>query len=179
MSLFNDIKTSKEKTKIYIPQPLKFALEYFLKKEHPEVKLKTLTSWMINDGMWGFEAADRDKFYYENKNIFKNSEYRDYPVKDYVALESTIDKDYLISKLSLFCEPNKAKEVRDWENDIHSSLMLKESPDGSDSEILPLDGRLFEIIGDFKNVEDLKELMKRKGLDQDDIVMILKTVAKR
>ena len=114
-----------------------------------------------------------------NKNIFKNSEYRDYPVKDYVAMESTIDKDYLISKLSLFCEPNKAKEVRDWENDIHSSLMLKESPDGSDSEILPLDGRLFEIIGDFKNVEDLKELMKRKGLDQDDIVMILKTVAKR
>ena len=94
-------------------------------------------------------------------------------------MESTIDKDYLISKLSLFCEPNKAKEVRDWENDIHSSLMLKESPDGSDSEILPLDGRLFEIIGDFKNVEDLKELMKRKGLDQDDIVMILKTVAKR
>lgn len=179
MPLFNDIKVSKEKNRIYIPQPLKFALEYFLKKEHPEIELNTLAPWMIKDGMLGFETAERDKFYYENKDLFKRSEYREYPIENYVALDSMIDKNYLVCKLSLFCEPNKAKEVRDWENNIHESLMLKNSHDGSDSEILPLDGRRFEIVGDFKNVECLKNLMERKGLDQDDITMILKTVAKR
>lgn len=42
--------------------------------------------------------------------------------------------------------------------------------------MLNLDARIFSAVGSYEKIEELQKLMEEKGLDQDDIMIILKSL---
>lgn len=175
--MFKDIELEKSMNTIYIPQRLKFELEYFIKKEYPEIHIQTIASWKIKNNVLG--ESERNRFAEQLKSIFTGTEYEDCPIESYVGFESHINTDYLINKLRLFCSPNKAEDVKNWENDEIKNALFIKADDSSDYASLNLDGRLFSISGTYEEVDALQGLMEIKGLDQDDIMLILKTIQKK
>lgn len=100
----------------------------------------------------------------------------DFPISEYVGLKSNIDKVILHEKLKLFRGDEKDEEVKKWEKEREAAFLIKKAPDSSDYAILNLDSRIFSAVGSYEKIEELQRLMEEKGLDQDDIMIILKSL---
>ena len=84
MISFKDIKLTKQKNTIYIPQHLKWTLENFLKRDFPHIETWTIMSWRMKDG--SVTTLARDKFLFQHKDMFDGTEYENLPAEYYVGL---------------------------------------------------------------------------------------------
>ena len=176
MISFKDIKLTKQKNTIYIPQHLKWTLENFLKKDFPDIETWTIMSWRMKDG--SAAALVRDKFIFQHKDMFDGTEYENLPVEYYVGFESYISTDYLLEKLKSFYGLGKDEEVREWEKERSKNMLMSHAADTMDDIVLPLDAREFEVIGSYEEMENLQELMRKKNLGRDEIALVLKCLKK-
>lgn len=171
---FKDIKLVEAENIIYIPQPMAWALEAFLKRDCTALEYEIIPKWKIKYGLYG--EADVSHFFFLHKDLFVGTEYEDFPISEYVGLKSSIDTDYLVEKLKLFRSNEKDEEVKKWEKEREAAFIIKKAPDSSDYAMLNLDARIFSAVGSYEKIEELQRLMEEKGLDQDDIMIILKTL---
>ena len=111
-----------------------------------------------------------------HKDLFAGTEYEDFSISEYVGLKSNIDTDYIVQKLKLFRGNEKDEEVKKWEKEREGAFLIKKAPDSSDYAMLNLDARIFSAVGSYEKIEELQKLMEEKGLDQDDIMIILKSL---
>lgn len=171
---FKDIKLVEAENIIYIPQPMAWALEAFLKRDCPALECEIIPKWKIKYGLYG--EADISHFLYLHKDLFADTEYEEFPMSEYVGLKSNIDTDYIVQKLKLFHGDEKDEEVKKWEKERESAFLIKKAPDSSDYAMLNLDSRIFSAVGSYEKMEELQRLMEEKDLDQDDIIIILKSL---
>ena len=94
---FKDIKLVEAENIIYIPQPMAWALEAFLKRDCPALEYEMIPKWKIKYGLYG--EADVNHFLYLHKDLFAGTEYEDFSISEYVGLKSNIDTDYIVQKL--------------------------------------------------------------------------------
>ena len=176
MISFKDIKLTKQKNTIYIPQHLKWTLENFLKRDFPHIETWTIMSWRMKDG--SVTTLARDKFLFQHKDMFDGTEYENLPAEYYVGFESYISTDYLLEKLKSFYGLGKDEEVREWEKERSKNMLMGHAADIMDDIVLPLDAREFEVIGSYEEMENLQELMRKKNLGKDEIALVLKCIKK-
>lgn len=62
---FKDIKLVEAENIIYIPQPMAWALEAFLKRDCPALEYEMIPKWKIKYGLYG--EADVNHFLYLHK----------------------------------------------------------------------------------------------------------------
>ena len=171
---FKDIKLVEAENIIYIPQPMAWALEAFFKRDCPALEYEIIPKWKIKYRFYG--KADVNHFFFLHKDLFVGTEYEDFPISEYVGLKSNIDNDYLAEKLKLFRGDEKDEEVKRWEKEREAAFLIKKAPDSSDYAMLNLDARIFSAAGSYEKIEELQRLMEEKDLDQDDIMIILKSL---
>lgn len=180
MITFDDIKLTDTKNTVYLPKHLKIVFCEFLHNKCSNVDFETIPIWEIHDRFSynGEYRKARGSFYRDHKDMFVGSEYENYPRGMWVGMVSYIDTGYLLEKLKLFYGDTKDEEVKDWEKNTEQKLrIIVNAPDKSDYTILGLDSRKFEVTGSYESVVELRKMMDRKHMDQDEIELILSSIA--
>ena len=163
---------------VYLPVDLIGTFAGVIGRKRPDNKYKILQSIKIDYNEK--RTQERKEYVEKHAHFFDGTPYECHDDRAYRGLISRISPDWIYANLKYFYfdGDEEDEEVKIFRGAYDKPKLSVLDEDYTDSITIDLDSRRFKGVGSYYDFQNMKNLMELKHLTDDDIMLILNTVAK-